>query len=186
MQNFHKHIVVFAGNECRQEKEEHYYSLAYDMGMLLSKEGFVVVTGGGPGLMNEVMRGAYESKGRTIGICLAVAGRIQSKFITKRYMFRSLHSRIKKLISIGDHFIAIPGGVGTTTEIMTVLDLKRRKKISQKQKLILVDAYYHEFESLIEKMKKEGFAGDDIDSFYTVVKDPFAAIEILKHADSQI
>lgn len=181
-----KHVVVFAGNECRPDKQEYYYSLAYDTGRLLAKAGFVVVTGGGPGLMNEVMRGAHEAKGKTIGVCLAVPGRKQSEYITKRYIFHSLHSRIQKLISLGDHFVALPGGIGTATEIAMVLDLKRKKEILDGQKLILIDAYYREFQLLIEKMKKEGFVGDDVDSFYTMVRDPFEAIEKLKETKDEI
>ncbi len=175
-----QHIVVFAGSECREDRREYYYSLAYDMGRLLAKEGFVVVTGGGPGLMNEVMRGAYEAKGRTIGICLAVSGRKQSEYITKRYVFRSLRLRVQKLFSLGNHFIAVPGGIGTMAEITMVLDFKRRGKLAEAQKLILVDSYYREFETLLEKMRKEGFINEKIKHLYTLVNDPFEAIKVLK------
>lgn len=175
-----KRIVVFAGNECRREREDYYFHLAYETGKLLAENGFVVVTGGGPGLMNEVAKGAYENGGKTIGVCLTIQGRKQSSFLSQKYTFHALRPRQDKLISLGDHFLALPGGIGTMYEIFAVLSLKRKMEISLGQKLILVDDIYQEFQDMMISLMTEGFVDENIDSLYSIVKAPREAVSLLR------
>lgn len=176
-----KKIAVFAGNECGKEKEKYYYSLAYNTGKLLAQNNFVTVTGGGPGLMNEVMRGAYENKGTTIGIRLSVPGRKHSEFATEFFLFSDLNLRQTELLSMADGFLALPGGVGTLYEIFAVVALKRKGELDKKKPLILIDGYYEELELLMGKMHKEGFAAEEVKSFYERVKTPMEAVKMLQN-----
>lgn len=176
-----KKIVVFAGNECVKDKEKYYYSLAYKTGKLLAKNNFITVTGGGPGLMNEVMRGAYENGGETIGVRLNVPCRKHSEFVTEFILYTDLVTRQTELLKMADGFVSLPGGVGTFYEIFAVLALKRKQEIDKNKPLILVDGYYEEFELLMGEMYKEGFAEKEIKSFYKIVKMPEEAIAELKN-----
>lgn len=178
--NMRKKIVVFAGNECVKEKEKYYYSLAYKTGKLLAENNFITVTGGGPGLMNEVMRGAYENGGETLGVRLNVPGRKHSKFVTEFILFTDLNKRQEELLKMADGFISLPGGVGTFYEIFAVLALKRKGQLDKNKPLILVDGYYDEFYTLMDKMYKEGFAERQIKSFYTRVASYNEAVKLLK------
>lgn len=175
-----KKIVVFAGNECVKEKEKYYYSLAFETGKLLAENNFITVTGGGPGLMNEVMRGAFENKGETIGVRLNVPGRKHSQFVTEFVFFTDLNKRQEELLKMADGFISLPGGVGTFYEIFAVLALKRKQELGEDKPLILVDGYYDEFGIIMDKMYKEGFAEGKIKSFYKRVASPEEAIKELK------
>ncbi len=174
-----KKIVVFAGNECKKEKEKYYFPLAYQTGKLLAGAGFVIVSGGGPGLMDQVSRGAFEAKGETIGICIDLPGRIQSKFLTSQMIFDKLIPRQEKLISLGDGFLALPGGIGTLFEIAEILALKRKKDIPPDCPMILIDGYYNKLEPFFEKMQQEGFTNYDFPSLYALVNSPEGAIEAL-------
>lgn len=175
-----KKIVVFAGNECIAEKEKYYYSLAYNTGKLLAENNFIVVTGGGPGLMNEVMKGAIDAGGETIGIRLNIPGRKHSKFVTKALLFDNLNKRQAELMKIADGFISLPGGVGTFYEIFALLALKRKGELDKGKPMILVDRYFENFELLMSKLYKEGFAENEIKSFYTRVASCEEAVKILK------
>ena len=174
-----KRVVVFAGNECRKDKENYYYNVAYDTGKLLARSGYVTVTGGGPGLMNEVCRGAVENGGETFGICLTVVGRINSKYLTRQELFHHLNPRQERLLNLGDAFIAIPGGIGTHYEIFAVVALKRKLDIPVAKPMILVDGFFDPFTQLMEHIYKNGFAAMDVKKLYTIVKNPAEAIEIL-------
>lgn len=176
----HKKVVVFAGNECSKEKEKYYYPLAYETGKQLAESGFVTVTGGGPGLMNQVCKGAFEATGEVVGICLNLSGRKQSEYLTRKESFDHLRPRQERLISLGDAFIAIPGGVGTCFEIFEILSLKRKKDIELTKPLILVDAYFRELNDLLQKMEKEEFVQLDVNTFYELVDTPTQAVSILK------
>jgi len=175
-----KKIVVFAGNECAKDKEKYYHSLAYKTGKLLAENNFITVTGGGPGLMNEVLRGAFENGGETIGVRLNVPGREHSRFVTEFILFDDLVARQAKLLEMADGFISLPGGVGTFYEIFAVIALKRKMELDHKKPLILVDGYYKEFELLMERMYQEGFAEKEIKSFYKRIGSPEEAVELLR------
>ncbi len=175
-----KKIVVFAGNECLAEREEYYYSLAYETGKLLANNNFITVTGGGPGLMNEVMRGAYENGGETYAVRLNLTGKKHSEYVTKFSSFDDLNKRQEELLKIADGIISLPGGVGTLYEIFAVLALKRKGELDKNKPLILVDGYFDEFDTLMNKMYKEGFAEGKIKGFYTRVASPEEAVKLLK------
>ena len=174
-----KKVVVFAGSECNPKREKYYYSLAYKTGKLLAEAGFVVVTGGGPGLMNEVSHGATDAGGKTVGVCLEIAGRIQSKYLSEKFIFTHLGPRQDKLLELGDGYLALPRGIGTLHEVVAVLALKRKNEIPPNKPLIIIDGYYQEFRELLEKMQQEGFITEDLYSLFAIVKTPEEAIKLL-------
>jgi hypothetical protein len=175
-----KKIAVFAGNECVKNREQYYYSLAYKTGKLLAEAGFTVVTGGGPGLMDETMRGAHDAGGETIGVCLNIEGRIQSRFITKKILFDHLNPRQEKLLNISDSYIAIPGGIGTLYEVLAVLSLKRKLDIPVDSPLILIDEYFNGFRKFLDFMLEEGFVSSNVEKLFLMVKTPEEAVKELK------
>lgn len=176
-----KNIVVFAANECKKEKEKYYYSLSYNTGKLLAENGFVTVTGGGPGLMDEVMRGAYENGGKTIGVRLKIPGRVHSTYVTKHLLFDALNPRQEKLLNLGDAFISLPGGIGTLYEIVAVLALKRKGEMPEGKPLILVDDFFIPYKHLMDKMQEEGFLHHNFGQYFQYVKTPEDAIKALKN-----
>lgn len=175
-----KNIVVFAGNDCKKEKELYYFNLAYKTGKLLANAGFATVTGGGPGLMNETMRGAFENSGKTIGIRLKIPGRSHSEYATEHLVFDALNPRQEKLLALGDAFVSLPGGIGTIYEIAAVLALKRKGEIPEEKPLILIDEYFAPYKKMMENMVEEGFLNHDFREYFQYVKTPEEAITILK------
>lgn len=174
-----KKIVVFAGNECTAEKEEYYYSLAFKTGKLLAENNFITVTGGGPGLMDQVMKGAFENGGETFAVRLSLTGRKHSEYVTNFISFDDLNKRQDELLKLADGFLVLPGGVGTFYEIFAVLALKRKGELDKNKPMIFIDGYYDEFELLMTKMFQEGFAEKEIKSFYSYVRTPDEAIKLL-------
>lgn len=174
-----KKIVVFAGNECTAEKEEYYYSVAFKTGKLLAENNFITVTGGGPGLMDQVMKGAFENGGETFAVRLNIVGRKHSEYVTNFILFDDLNKRQDELLKMADGIISLPGGVGTLYEIFAVLALKRKGEYDKKKPLILLDGYFVEFERFMGNMFKEGFAEKEINSFYSCVQTPDEAIKLL-------
>lgn len=174
-----KKVAVFAASECKEDRQDYYYNLAFQTGTLLAKKGFVVVTGGGPGLMDQVMRGAYEAGGETIGICLQVEGRANSKYFTRQEMYDKLNPRQQRLIDVSDAYIALPGGIGTLYEIVAVLAQKRKKDIPAAKPFIIVDGYYRQFQEFLQKMIEEGFIPANINSYYEIAPTAGIAVEKL-------
>ena len=121
--------------------------------------------------MNQVLKGAYEKKGKTIGVRLYQEGKVQSPFVTKSFFYRQLKPRQAKLISLADGFLALPGGIGTFYEIFEVLSLKRKGEIKMNTPLILIGEYYEEFLKLISLMEKEGLVQKSIHNLFNYCTD---------------
>lgn len=175
-----KKIVVFAGNECHPDREKYYYNFSYQTGKILAENGYTVITGGGPGLMNQVSRGAYEALGSTIGVRLIIEGREHSSYLKKRYDYKLLRLRQKKLLSLGDAYMALPGGIGTMYEIFELLALKRKNEIPRTAPFILLDDYFQYFNNLMNYMKMEGFIRSEDFNLYKLIKTPRQACQYLK------
>lgn len=176
-----KNIVVFAGNKCSREKEQYYFNLAYKTGKLLAEAGYVTVNGGGEGLMTETLKGAFENGGETIGIRLIREGRQQCEFAKQIEDFDKLGPRQDRLISLGDAFIALPGGLGTLHEVIQILSLKRSDELRLDIPMILISDYFKDLKELLDAMIKEGFVDVSLKEIFTLVRTPEEAVEILKN-----
>ncbi|MBI3619546.1 LOG family protein [Candidatus Roizmanbacteria bacterium] len=174
-----KKIAIFAGRDCREEKREYYFNRAYDLGARLAKANFTVITGAGPGLMHEALRGAQENDGDTIGIALDKDGKNHSSNAKKLYKFFLLGPRQNKLISLSDAYVALPGGIGTLYEIGQVLALKGVGELAEDKPMIIIDDYYSGLRKLYDYMMSEGFISKRLYDMVSFVKAPQDCVDIL-------
>jgi uncharacterized protein (TIGR00730 family) len=174
-----KQIAIFGGRECIKEKESYYYSIAYELGKALARNSFVAITGAGPGLMDETLRGATEMGGETVGIGLNLNNRKQSEFASRLLVFDKLGPRQEKIIEMAGAYVALPGGIGTFYEIANILALKSVGEVPPQRPLILLGEFYREFEKMLEKVIKEGFAKESLSELYTYSVSPDNAIKVL-------
>jgi hypothetical protein len=94
---------------------------AYELGALIGQRGWAVLTGGYIGTMEAVSRGAAEHGSHVIGITCDEIERWRpvkpNPWVMEERRFPTLKARLSGLIEGGDAAIALPGGVGTLTEI---------------------------------------------------------------------
>ena len=150
-------IAIFAGADPKGKDKESQLATAYALGKDLAEAGFTTMTGGGPGLMDEPLRGAKEAGGPTIGITLTVGREIQSPYADNVFSYDELAPRQEKMIEMGDAYVALPGGLGTAYEIFNILCLKRLDVLPAATPLVLVGEYYRPLETLLQHMIEEGF-----------------------------
>lgn len=96
------------------------YEMAWDLGRRLARAGFTVMSGGYSGTMEAVSRGAKEVGGRTIGVTVDAFDRWGLKanpYLDVEIKFPTLLQRLTYLVTTGDALIALPGGVGTLSEV---------------------------------------------------------------------
>ncbi len=114
----------------RLTAEDPYYECARKTAAGLASSGLVVITGGGPGIMEAASRGAFESEGRSVGCNIELPHEqepnpYQHISLTYRYFF------VRKLMfvkySVG--FVIFPGGFGTLDELFEALTLVQTGKI---------------------------------------------------------
>lgn len=112
-------ITVFGG--ASPKPGEAAYQEAYRLGALLGKNGCTVLTGGYMGTMEAVSRGASEAGALVIGVTCEEIERYRPRgpnpWIREEWRCATLHERLQCLVESCDAAIALPGGVGTLTEI---------------------------------------------------------------------
>lgn len=107
-----------------------YYEDARKLGRELALNGYMTITGGGPGIMEAVSRGAYESGGESVGINMRVRGvERRNNYLTRTIGFTFPFVR-KLIITAPSHgFAFFPGGYGTLHQLFELLTLVETKKV---------------------------------------------------------
>ncbi len=166
-------------------KEGHpYYQLGIEAGKGLTKLGFTVMTGGGPGLMEAANRGAREAGGRSVGINIVLPfeqapNRYCDRIVTCRYFF----VRKVLLFKYSYAFLALPGGLGTLDELNEALTLIQTRKILHYPVVLMGAAYWRGYLALLEDMVKAGTVSASDLKLFLVTDDLAEALEhIRKHA----
>ncbi len=128
----------------RTKPDHEYYKLAEDIAYKLTKEGYGIITGGGPGIMEAANKGAKTAGGKSVGLNIELPFEQSSnpyidpdKLITFDYFF------VRKLMFIkyAQGFVVLPGGFGTMDELFEALTLIQTKKIA-KFPIVLVGREY--------------------------------------------
>lgn len=172
-------ITVFGS--ARFPETHRYYQLAREVGAAIAAEGFTVMTGGGPGIMEAANRGAREAGGRSVGCNIQLPFEQQpnqwlDEFVDFRYFF------IRKLMlakySYG--FVALPGGFGTIDELFEILTLVQTRKIEAFPIVLAGSDYWNPLLAYLRNtMLADGtISPGDLDLF-TVSDDPVAIAQVL-------
>jgi uncharacterized protein (TIGR00730 family) len=123
-----KAITIFGS--ARSEEGSVYYEKARRLAGLLAKEGFAIITGGGPGTMEAANRGCQEAGGLSIG-CNIELPHEQSlnAYVDLGVEFRYFFARKTMFVKYADAFAIFPGGFGTLDELFESLTLIQTGKI---------------------------------------------------------
>jgi uncharacterized protein (TIGR00730 family) len=133
-------VTVFGS--ARFTAEHEYYILAREVGRLLARDGFTVMTGGGPGIMEAANRGAKEAGGFSVGCNIELPQEQNpNPYLDRWVTFRHFFVRKFMLVKYSYAFVAMPGGFGTLDEIFETATLIQTHKIKDFP-LILIGIEY--------------------------------------------
>jgi uncharacterized protein (TIGR00725 family) len=116
-----KNIAFFG--DAKLEKSDPTYKAAFDVAKLLGKEGYTIVNGGGPGVMDAATNGAEEGGGETLTVTFypedapGFEGRYLGNIPDREIITTNYIERMFKLLEHGDMFIIFKGGSGTISEL---------------------------------------------------------------------
>jgi len=133
-------ITVFGSARIHGDSEE--YAQAREVGRLLAKAGFAVVTGGGPGVMEAANRGAREGGGLSVGFNIDLPHeQHENPYLDIELTFKHFYARKTMFVKAAEGFVIFPGGFGTLDELFEAVTLVQTRKIKQFP-IVLYDSGY--------------------------------------------
>src|SRR5207247_1692300 len=119
------------------------YEKAVETGRLLAQEGFAIITGGGPGIMEAANRGAQEGKGLSIGCNIELPfEQGTNPYVERAINFRYFFVRKTMFVKYSTAFVVFPGGFGTMDELFEALTLIQTGKVKNFPVVLFGRAYW--------------------------------------------
>lgn len=124
------------------------YSAARELGVLLAEAGYIVATGGYGGVMEAASRGASEAGGHVIGVTCEriealVPGLVANRWVAEEIRFSDLRTRLNHLVIGTQAAIAMPGGIGTLSEIALSWSLLQITEIPPQPLILVGESWKH-------------------------------------------
>lgn len=166
----------------RTKDENPYYEMAVECGRLLSEQGYGVISGGGPGIMEAANKGAYEAGGKSVGLNIDLPfEQFHNKYIDRDKLLEFDYFFVRKVMFMkySQGFIVLPGGFGTLDESFEAITLIQTGKIARFPIVFIgVDYWKGLFEWVEEKMLKaeKNISPDDL-HLYRLVDTPEEAVQ---------
>jgi uncharacterized protein (TIGR00730 family) len=135
-------VTVFGS--ARFEESDRFYQLAVEVGERISRMGFAVMTGGGPGIMEAANRGAKNVGGKSIGCNIILPfEQHPNPYLDKWMNFKYFFVRKVLLSKYSYAFVVMPGGFGTLDEFFEALTLIQTK-VMRRFPIVLMCSDFHE------------------------------------------
>jgi len=173
--------VSFFGSRCLAPSNK-YYKLAHEASYLLSKKGYSIITGAGPGITEAGNKGAFEERGNSVGLNIIIPeAQAPNPYVNNLLEFRYFFVRKYMFLKNSCASVVFPGGFGTFDELFETLSLIQTKR-TQHIPIILVGSDY--WKGMLEwfnsvPLKQGTLHQDDLKLFVVVdsAKDILKAID---------
>lgn len=177
---FIRNIGFFGYSEAKENSR--LYKQAFDVAKLLAENGYVIVNGGGPGVMYASTKGAEAAGGETISVTFSpkdapgFEGRYLKNTTDKEIKTSNYIERMFKLFEHGDTYIIFQGGTGTLSEFATTWCLARLYYGYHKPFLL----YGGFWKKIVTSLEQNLILRGNEERVYEIVTSPKAALKALQ------
>jgi uncharacterized protein (TIGR00730 family) len=172
-------VSVFGSARTRSSHSN--YKLARELGRLLALQGYAVITGGGPGIMEAANRGCQDGGGLSVGCNIELPmEQGLNPYCDLGVEFRYFFVRKVMFVKYADAFVIFPGGYGTLDELFEALTLIQTKKILNFPVILMGGSYWQPLLDWIREtlIKHATINAEDVD-LLRVTDDPAEAVQII-------
>lgn len=177
------HCVTVFGS-ARFAPDHPYYKLAYDTAHLLASNGYNIMTGGGPGIMEAANKGAQDAGALSIGCNIQLPQEQDpNPYLDIQTEFHYFFVRKVMLLKYSQAFILFPGGFGTMDEIFETGTLMQTDKICDFPVVVMGRDYWQKLGPFLrETMVRHGtIDAHDLElNFARMTDDPQEALDIIR------
>ncbi len=175
-----KAVSVFGSSRLKPTSK--YYKLAEEVAYLLAKEGFAVITGSGPGIMEAANKGASRAGGHSVGLNIQIpevqkANKYVDTFLDFRYFF----VRKVMFVKYAKAFVIMPGGYGTLDEFTEAINLIQTERIPKFPVVLVGSEYWKGMLAWFrDTLLKHGSIKKHELDIFTVVDTPKEVVGVIK------
>lgn len=186
-------ISIFGS--ARTKPDHPHYQLAVSVASALVKEGYGIITGGGPGIMEAANKGAQESGGVSVGLNIELPFEQGcNPYVDRDKIFNFNYFFIRKVMFVkyAQAFVVLPGGFGTMDELFEVLTLIQTKKIAKIPVVLMGTDFWSGMMDWVENVLADQFETiskkdiellpltDDVDEVVRIINDFYSTENSLK------
>ena len=152
----------------RTKADTPHYELAVSIAKAITENGYGIITGGGPGIMEAANKGAQLAKGVSVGlnINLPFEQNINPYIdIDKQMTFEYFFVRKVMFVKYAQGFVVLPGGIGTLDELFEAFTLIQTEKIQRFPIILVGSDYWHDLIEWIKNtlLKEKYISEEDLD-----------------------
>ena len=176
-------VTVFGS--ARVKPGDPYYQMAEKLGRLLVQNGFSVITGGGPGIMEAANKGAAEAGGRSVGMNIKLPFEQKpNPYANLQIDYKYFFIRKVMFVKYAVAYIIMPGGYGTMDEFFEALTLIQTKRVKSFPIIVMGREYWR---GLLDWLKNTMLRANMILPFYIemiqIIDEPE---EVVKHIQKYV
>jgi uncharacterized protein (TIGR00730 family) len=172
-------VTVFGS--ARMPSTDPWYQKAVELGGLLVKSRYAAISGGGPGIMEAVNKGAFEAGGISVGLNIELPHEQKpNPYVNRLLDFRYFFIRKVCFVKYASGFVLFPGGYGTLDEFFESITLIQTGRIQHFPLVLMGRDHWSGLVDWIHKtlLANKLIGPDDMDLFH-VTDDPREAVEFI-------
>jgi len=175
-----KAVSIFGSS--RTKPGNKYYKLTEEIAYLLAKEGYAIITGSGPGVMEAANKGAQRAGGHSVGLNIQIPmDQKPNKHVDTLLDFRYFFVRKVMFVKYAKAFVIMPGGYGTMDEFTEAINLIQTERIPEFPVVLFGSEYWKGMlDWLKEKVLAEGSISKHDLGIFTVVDKPKEVVGVIK------
>lgn len=174
----------------RFHRNHRYYKKTLEISTLLAKDGYTIITGGGPGVMEAANKGAINNAGISVGLNIVLPQEQKpNPFQNKSLSFKYFFARKVMFIKYAMGYVCMPGGFGTLDEFFEALTLVQTHKIYPLPLILVGKDYWKDLLKWMKTtmlMKEKTISKEELD-LVKITDDPEEVLAIInRHRDWKI